>query len=82
MRQKGTIEVYALNKTIMLISNCLFILDLGISLLSIRRLCEVGLKGEIDYKKLYLKRGTKIVIKARMTNRLYLILYVASKGEK
>jgi hypothetical protein len=56
--------------------------DLGISLLSIRRLYKAGLKGEIDYKKLYLKHGTKIVIKVRITNRLYLILYVVSKGEK
>jgi len=74
--------VYILDKTIILVSNYLFILDLGISLLSIRRLYEVGLKGEINYKKLYLKYGMKIVIKVRITNRLYLILYIVSKGEK
>ncbi len=66
----------------MLISNYLFIPDLGISLLFIRRLYKVGLKGEINYKKLYLKRGKKIIIKVIITNRLYLILYIVLKGER
>ncbi len=66
----------------MLVSNYLFVLDLGISLLSIRRLYKVGLKGEINYKKLYLRRGKKTIIKAIITNRLYLILYVILKGER
>ncbi len=57
-------------------------LDLGISLLSIRRLYKAGLKGEIDYKKLYLKYRKKTIIKAIITNRLYLILYVILKGER
>ena len=56
--------------------------DLGISLLSIRRLYKASLKGEIDYKRLYLKRRIKIVIKARIINGFYLILYIISKGEK
>lgn len=71
-----------LDRTLILISNYLFIPDLGISLLLVRRLCEVGLKGEIDYKKLYLRRGIKIVIKVRITNRLYLISHIILEGEK
>jgi gag-polypeptide of LTR copia-type len=81
-RQKGTAEVRALDGTSMLVSDCLFVPDLGISLLSVRRLCEAGLKGEIDHKKLYLKRGTKTIIKAKMTNGLYLVSSVALEGEK
>jgi hypothetical protein len=71
-----------LDRTIILVSNCLFVPDLGISLLSIRRLCEAGLKGEIDYKKMYLRRGIKIIIEAIMTNGLYLISHVVLKGIK
>jgi hypothetical protein len=56
--------------------------DLGISLLSIKRLYKAGLKREIDYRKLYLRHGKKIIVKAIITNRLYLISYVVSKGEK
>ena len=63
-------------------SNYLFILDLGISLLSIRRLYKVGLKGEINYKKLYLRYGIKIIIKVIITNSLYIILYIVLKKEK
>ncbi len=81
-RQKGTAEVRALDGTSMLVSNCLFVPDLGISLLSVRRLCEAGLKGEIDHKKLYLRRGKKTIIEATMTNGLYLVSHVALKGER
>ena len=71
-----------LDKIIILVSNYLFILNLSISLLFIRRLYRVGLKGKINYKKLYFKYETKIVIKVRIINKLYLILYVVFKGEK
>jgi hypothetical protein len=47
-----------------------------------RRLYKASFKGEIDYKKLYLKCRTKIIIKAKMTNGLYLVLSVTLKGEK
>ena len=72
----------ALDRTLILILNYLFILDLGISLLSIRRLYKASLKGEIDYKKLYLRCRKKIVIKVIITNRLYIILYIVLIGEK
>ena len=72
----------ALDETLILISNYLFILDLGISLLSIRRLYKANLKGEIDYKKLYLRCRKKIIIKVIITNRLYIILYIVLIGEK
>jgi len=74
--------VRILDKIIILVSNYLFILNLSISLLFIRRLYRVGLKGKINYKKLYFKYETKIVIKVRIINKLYLILYVVFKGEK
>ena len=75
-------EVRALDKTLMLISNYLFMPDLGINLLSIRRLYKAGLKGEIDHRKLYLRYRKKIIIKVIITNRLYLISYIISKEEK
>jgi hypothetical protein len=74
--------VRALDKTLILILNCLFILDLGISLLFIRYLYKASLKGEINYKKLYLRYKKKIVIKVIITNRLYIILYIILIGEK
>ena len=74
--------MWALDKTLILILNYLFILDLSISLLSIRCLYKASLKGEIDYKKLYLRREKKIIIKVIITNRLYIILYIVLIGEK
>ena len=72
----------ALDRTLILILNYLFILDLGISLLFIRRLYKASLKREINYKKLYLRRGKKIVIKVIITNRLYIISYIILIREK
>jgi hypothetical protein len=50
--------------------------------LSVRCLYKAGLKGEIDYRKLYFRYRKKTIVEATITNRFYLVLYIVSKKEK
>ena len=56
--------------------------ELGINLLSVRRLCRNGITGSLDDKHMYFRRRKKTTVKATMSDGLYWVTHVESDGEK
>ncbi|KAI0990939.1 hypothetical protein K3495_g17248, partial [Podosphaera aphanis] len=63
----------------MLLSDVLYVPNLGINLLSVRRLCQAGLKFTGDKDTLLLLDGKRKVVTAKMHNGLYVVSHI-SKG--
>ena len=61
----------------MLLLNVLLVLKLSINLLSAKRLCKKGLKGSFNANSIKLKKNSKTIVKAKITNRLYVVIHVA-----
>ncbi|KAI1001825.1 hypothetical protein K3495_g6379 [Podosphaera aphanis] len=76
----GSAEVVCEDGSSMLLSGVLYVPELGINLLSGRKLCEDGFKGEFDAKHMYFKprNSNQKVITATMKNGLYLVTNIAN----
>jgi hypothetical protein len=62
----------------MILKNVLYILRLGVNLISSRYIYEIrNLKGLFDLESIYFKLGKKRVIITKMYNRLYIVIYIA-----
>ena len=75
---KGVAKLVCKDRLLILLLNILLVLKLGINLLSAKRLCEKGLKGSFNANSIKLKRDSKTIVKAKITNRLYVVTHIAN----
>ncbi|RKF76312.1 hypothetical protein GcM1_228056 [Golovinomyces cichoracearum] len=52
---------------------------LDVNLLSAKRLCRTGMKGQFDEKNVWIKDGNKIMIHAVRTDGLYIVKHIATE---
>ena len=69
----GTAEVVAEDGSSCLLKNTLLVPNLGINLISARRLCKDGIEGHFDAENMYFKKDNKTLIHAQQDNGLYLV---------
>src|ERR1700712_6016356 len=77
----GIAELKCEDGSSMLLSNILYVPNLGVNLFSVRRLCQAGLTFSGNESKLHLKDGKHKVITAQMVNGLYIVTNVAASLE-
>ena len=58
-----------------LLRDVLYVPGLGINLLSVRKICDAGLKGKLDSTRIYFKKDGKKAIKAHLQNGLYIVTH-------
>ena len=68
--QRGVVRVKVNNGSTIL-KDVLFVPQLGVNLLSGKRVCENGLRGNFDNNAMYYTRDNKTIIKASIKNGLY-----------
>lgn len=74
---KGEAQVVCEDGSSIWLSDVLLVPNLGVNLLSGRRICAAGLKGYFDSHALYFRLGKKIIIKATMDDGLYVVSHIA-----
>jgi hypothetical protein len=74
---KGEAHVVCKDGSSTWLSDVLLVPNLGVNLLSGRRMCAAGLKGRFNSHALCFKLGKKIIIKATMDDGLYVVSHVA-----
>jgi hypothetical protein len=79
---KGTVDMVCEDGSSMLLSDVLYVPGLGVNLLSARRVCQNGLEGTFNHKKMFFKRDGQTVIEASMRNGLYIVTHVADGYEE
>jgi hypothetical protein len=77
----GDAELVCADGSSMLLADVLYVPKIGVNLLSVRRLCQAGLRFSGDENNLYLKDGKRKIVKAKMQNGLYVVSHIA-KGYK
>ena len=75
---KGTVQVVCQDGSLILLLDVLFVLGLGVNLLSAQRVCQNGLKGTFNQKEIYFSLNKKKIIKAFIQNGLYIINHIAN----
>jgi GAG-pre-integrase domain len=76
-QSKGTIEL-KIGQGSALLKDVLFVPNLGVSLLSARKVCKKGLQGSFDQDKmLFLNKEGKTIIQAKLDNGLYIVDSIA-----
>lgn len=80
----GEAELKCRDGSSMLLSNVLFVPDLGVNLLSVRRLCQTKTAPKFvgNDEKLYLMDGERKIVSARMQDGLYCVTNVAKGYEE
>ncbi|KAI1006754.1 hypothetical protein K3495_g1463 [Podosphaera aphanis] len=79
---EGDVQMRCKDGSSMLLSNVLFVPNLGINLLSVRRMCQAELNFVGNENKLFLKLGNQNNIEARMTRGLYAVTHIAQEYEE
>jgi hypothetical protein len=79
---RGSVKVVCKDGTAMILKNVLFVPNLGINLLSGRRLCEAGLRGSFSANSMQFLSGDQPVITAEMTNGLYIVSHVHDRSKE
>jgi hypothetical protein len=74
---KGEAHVVCKDGSSTWLSDVLLVPNLGVNLLSGRRMCAAGLKGRFNSHALCFKLGKKIIIKATMDDGLYVVSHIA-----
>ena len=69
----GTAKVVADDGSSCLLKNTLLVPNLGVNLISARRLCKDGIEGHFDAENMYFKKDNKTLIHAQQHNGLYLV---------
>ena len=64
------------------VKNVLYVPDLGISLMSARRVCDAGLKGHFNSTLVYFKKDGRKIIKATLQDGLYIVNHIADGYEE
>jgi hypothetical protein len=73
---KGEAQVVCKDGSSTWLSDVLLVPNLGINLLSGRRICAAGLKGQFNSNALWFKLGKKTIIKATMDDGLYVVSHI------
>lgn len=60
-----------------LLRNTLFVLGLGVNLISARRLCKDRIEGHFNATDMYFKKDKKRLIHAQQENSLYLVKLIS-----
>ena len=76
---KGIAKIKCENGSSGLLENCLYVPDLGVSLISTRRLCKTGLKGTFDDVSMDLWDKKGIVIHVEQKDSLYVVKNISRK---
>ncbi|KAI0991347.1 hypothetical protein K3495_g16840, partial [Podosphaera aphanis] len=79
---KGVAELKCSDGSSMLLTDVLYVPKLGVNLLSVRRLCQAGLKFSGNQDKLYLLNGKRKIVTATMKNGLYIVSKIAKGYEE
>ncbi|KAI1507284.1 Retrotran-gag-2 domain containing protein [Pyrenophora tritici-repentis] len=74
---KGEAQVVCKDGSSTWLSEVLLVPNLGVNLLSGRRICAAGLKGRFNSHVLCFKLGKEIIIKATMDDGLYVVSHIA-----
>ena len=74
---KGEAQVICKDGSSTWLSDVLLVPNLGVNLLSGRRMCGVGLKGRFNSHTLRFKLGNRTIIKATMDDGLYVVSHIA-----
>ena len=79
---KGTVDMVCEDGSSMLLLDVLYVPGLGVNLLSARRVCQNGLEGIFNDKKMFFRRNGQTIIEASMRNGLYIVTHVADGYEE
>jgi hypothetical protein len=74
---RGEAQVVCKDGSSTWLSDVLLVPNLGVNLLSGRRICAAGLKGRFDSNALCFKLGKKTIIKATIDDGLYVVSHIA-----
>ncbi|KAF7578672.1 UBN2 multi-domain protein [Pyrenophora tritici-repentis] len=74
---KGEAQVVCKDGSSTWLSEVLLVPNLGVNLLSGRRICAASLKGRFNSHALYFKLGKKVIIEATMDDGLYVVSHIA-----
>lgn len=75
----GTVDIVCKDGSSLVLSDVLYVPNLGINLLSGKRMCEAGLEGIFDTTKMYFLADKKRIITATMNRGLYILTHVSKK---
>jgi hypothetical protein len=74
--QRGTVVIKAIDGSSRILRDVLYVLGLGVSLISARRLCKNSLKGSFDLKNMYFCKNNKLAVYAQQKDRLYVLKHI------
>lgn len=76
---RGIAMVKAVDGTSCFLENVLYVPNLGVNLLSAKKLCKGGYKGAFDDESIWITEGNKRVLKAEQSQGLYIVNHVGSQ---
>ncbi|KAI0991350.1 hypothetical protein K3495_g16837, partial [Podosphaera aphanis] len=76
---RGTVKVKCADGSSGIAKKVFYVPNLGVNLLSAKRLCKTGMKGFFDEKNVWIKDGEKIVIHAVQNDGLYIVKHIANE---
>jgi hypothetical protein len=68
--------IKAIDSSSRILRDVLYVLGLGVSLISARRLCKNSLKGSFDLKNIYFSKKDKLIVYAQQKDRLYVLKHI------
>jgi hypothetical protein len=77
--QRGTVVIKAIDGSSKILRDVLYVLGLGVSLISARRLCKNGLKGSFDSKNIYFCKNDKLTVYTQQKDRLYVLKHISEE---
>ncbi|KAI0993059.1 hypothetical protein K3495_g15125, partial [Podosphaera aphanis] len=76
---RGTVVVKCADGSSGIAENVFYVPNLGVNLLSAKRLCRTGMKGHFDEKNVWIMDENKIMIHAVQTDGLYIVKHIATE---
>ncbi|KAI0992332.1 hypothetical protein K3495_g15854 [Podosphaera aphanis] len=76
---RGTVKVKCADGSSGIAKKVFHVPNLGVNLLSAKRLCKTGMKDFFDEKNVWIKDGEKIVIHAVQNDGLYIVKHIADE---
>jgi hypothetical protein len=68
--------IKAIDSSSKILRDILYVLGLGVSLISTRRLCKNSLKGSFDLKNMYFCKNNKLAVYTQQKDRLYVLKHI------
>jgi hypothetical protein len=78
----GDAELVCIDGSSMVLADALYIPNIGVNLLSVRQLCQAGMRFSSNQDELYLKHKKNKIITAKMINRLYIVTHIANRHKE